>query len=668
LVELTWDRKYDKSGSKSAPVSVALPFQTIETLNESTQQRQRSIESFLTGRGETEWRNRLIWGDKKYVLPSLLPEFANSVDLIYIDPPFDTGADFSYLAEVPDHQVEATSFTKLPSVIEQKAYRDTWGQGATHLDSYLRWFYETLIFLEKLLKLTGSIYIHLDSHVGHYAKVIADEIFGSENFQSEIVWKRTYSHGGAVRYGPVHDTILFYTKSNDFIWNSQYVPYSADYVSNFFRFKEPDGRRYRATILTGSGIRGGPSGKPWRGIDPTKAGRHWAIPGYVRSLLGEVSPTDVQKALDKLDSIGRILWPAKKGGVPSFKQYINDMEGVNIQDVWTDIPPISAQAKERVGFPTQKPEALMERIIKASSNDDDLVLDCFCGSGTTAAVAEKLGRRWIACDLSRFGVHTTRKRLLSVEVVKPFVIQNLGKYERQVWQTAEFGNEAGARIRSYINFILKLYSAQPLNGYVWLHGMKGRRLIHVGSVDSPISPLDVGQIVAEFKRSIGTGKEAPKTNGVDILGWDFAFELNELAKQQAAQANVDVRFMLIPREVLDKRAVEQGDVHFYELASLDVRVKSAGKKATVTINDFVIPLDHVPADIQKEIKHWSQWIDYWAVDWNNKNEWQEYRTREKPKLVTESSKTYDEHGEYRVVVKVIDILGNDTTKMLLVKV
>jgi len=187
------------------------------------------------------------------------------------------------------------------------------------------------------------------------------------------------------------------------------------------------------------------------------------------------------------------------------------------------------------------------------------------------------------------------------------------------------------------------------------------------------APLNVGQIVAEFKRFVGTGKEAPRTNGIDVLGWDFAFELNELAKQQAAQANVDVRFLRIPREVLDKRAVEQGDVRFFELAALNAGVKVTGKKATVTIKDFVIPADDVPADVQKEIKHWSQWIDYWAIDWNNKNdtfhnEWQEYRTREKPKLATESSKTYDEQGEYHVVVKVVDILGNDTTKMLQVKV
>jgi len=180
-------------------------------------------------------------------------------------------------------------------------------------------------------------------------------------------------------------------------------------------------------------------------------------------------------------------------------------------------------------------------------------------------------------------------------------------------------------------------------------------------------------IVAEFKRSIGTGKEAPATNGIDVLGWEFAFELNELAKQQAAQANVDLRFLRIPREVLDKRAIEQGDIRFFELAALDVEAKTSDRKATVEIRDFIIPPDDVPADIQKQIKHWSQWIDYWAVDWNNKNdtfhnEWQEYRTREKPKLAIKASKNYDIEGEYRVVVKVVDILGNDTTKALKVKI
>jgi DNA modification methylase len=602
-----WDRKYDKSGAKSAPVQVALPFQTIETLNESSQQRQKSIELFLNRRGEEEWRNRLIWGDKKYVLPSLLPEFANSVDLIYIDPPFDTGEDFSYRVEVPDHQVDETSFTKLPSVIELKAYRDTWGGGATHVDQYLHWFYETIVFLEKLLKPTGSIYVHLDWHVGHYAKIILDEIFGRENFKNEVIWHfYNKMQGNINRFATNHQVIFWYTKTSDYAFESQYE-------------KRPEKKR----LLK-------------RGWDKE------------RKMLVNVR-----------DEQGNIVY------IESDKKMVDD--------VWRLSMLQPADRKENLRYATQKPEALLERIIKASSNEGDLVLDCFVGSGTTAAVAEKLGRRWIVCDLSRFAIHTTRKRLLSVERLKPFVIQNLGKYERQAWQTSEFGVEAATRIRSYINFILRLYGAQPLNGYLWLHGIKGKRLIHVGSVDSPVSSLDVGQIVAEFKRSIGTGKEAPKTNGIDVLGWDFAFELNELAKQQAAQANVDVRFLRIPREVLDKKAVEQGDVHFFELASLDVGLRTAGKKVVVAINDFVIPADDVPADIQKEIKHWSQWIDYWAIDWNNKNdtfhnEWQEYRTREKPKLLTEASKAYDEQGEYRLVVKVVDILGNDTSKVLQVKI
>ncbi len=653
-MELSWDRKYDEAGAKSAPISVALPFQTIETLNESTQQRQKSIESFLTGRGETEWRNRLIWGDKKYVLPSLLPEFANSVDLIYIDPPFDTGADFSYLVQVPDHQVATTSFTKLPSVIEQKAYRDTWGEAKTHIDSYLRWLYETLIFLEKLLKPTGSIYIHLDWHIGHYAKCVADEVFGRENFRNEIVWRRSTSHSDAKKYGQVHDAIFWYGKGVGYKWKPQFRPYSQEYVDRYFRFKEPNGRRYWKEDATGAGS--GPARRFGKQLIAPPPGRHWRW---------------TQDTVDEYWKQGRFVLTSS--GKPEFKRYLDEQEGEPVGDVWDDIKRINMMADERLGYETQKPEALLERVIKASSEEGDLVLDCFVGSGTTAAVADKLNRQWIVCDLSRFAIHTTRKRLLSIRDIKPFVIQNLGKYERQAWQAAEFGNEAGARMRAYISFILKLYNAQQVNGFIWIHGKKGNRLVHVGSVDSPISPLDVGQIVAEFKRSVGTGKEAPRTNGVDLLGWDFAFELNELAKQQAAQANVDVRFLRIPHEVLDKRAVEQGDVRFFELASLDVGTRTSGKKVTIKIRDFVIPADDVPADIQKEIKHWSQWIDYWAIDWNYKNdtfhnEWQEYRTREKPKLAIESSKTYDEHGEYRIVVKVIDILGNDTTKLLRVKV
>jgi hypothetical protein len=321
---------------------------------------------------------------------------------------------------------------------------------------------------------------------------------------------------------------------------------------------------------------------------------------------------------------------------------------------------------------------LLERIINASSNLGDLVLDIFSGSGTTAAVAEKLGRRWITGDLGRFAIHTTRKRLLAIPGVRPFVVQNLGKYERQLWAVGEFGSgdgakQAAARQRLYVDFILRLNNAKPIHGHTWLHGVRGGRLVHVGAVEAPVSVGDITQIAVEFKKAIGKGADAPKTNGVDVLGWDFAFEVNEVAKQQAAAANVQMRFYRIPHDVMDKRAAQQGDVHFFELAALAVETAVKKQEVTLRLTDFVIPPDDVPEEVRKSVKHWSQWIDYWAVDWDNKadtfhNEWQTYRTRKDPKLLLETTHTYAEQGEYKIVVKVIDILGNDTTKTVKVKV
>ncbi len=261
-----------------------------------------------------------------------------------------------------------------------------------------------------------------------------------------------------------------------------------------------------------------------------------------------------------------------------------------------------------------------------------------------------------------------------MEGVRPFEVQNLGKYERQVWQVDEFGTSGdaeapNARQRAYTRFILDLYAARPLNENAWLHGVKDGRLVHVGSVDAPVSVGDVTNIASEYRRMIGTGEDAPTTNAVDVLGWDFAFELNEVAKQHAASANINVRFLRIPRDVMDRRAVEQGDIQFFELAALDVAAKPKKNEVMVELRNFVIPPDDVPEDVQRAVNHWEQWIDYWAVDWDYKgdafhNEWQSYRTKKDPKLQTKVGHRYDTTGEYTILVKVIDILGNDTTKAL----
>ncbi len=660
-MELVWDGKYEDEArtKRRKPLRVDLPFQTVETVNEPSAQRR---DLFTALDAEKPWRNRLIWGDKKYVLPSLLKEFAGKVDLIYIDPPFDTGADFSFNASMhtgPDDE-DGASFTKLPSLIELKAYRDIWGHG---IDSYLQWFYETAQILHELLADTGSIYVHLDWHIGHHVKVILDEVFGEGRFTNCIVWKRSDAHSdagqGATHLGKVCDNILFYCKSPDKRKiNTIFTPLPVSTADKWYRhIEEGSGRRYNKADVTGPG--GATKGNPvyeWNGV--TKAWR------YSKTRMAE------------LHQQGKLVYSSS--GMTYQKRYLDESKGVPIQDLWDDIGMIRGihTNSEGLGYATQKPEALLDRIIQASSNEGDLVLDCFCGSGTTAAVAEKLGRRWITCDLGRFAVHTARKRLLNVQNVTPFVVQNLGKYERQQWQAGQFADAAEQdRVqRAYTDFILKLYHAEPVAGYSWLHGKKGERFVHVGTVDGPVTDGDVKKIVAEFKRAMGTGPGAPTTNGIDVLGWDFAFELNEELKQQAAAANVLLRFKRLPNDVMDKRAVAQGDIHFFEMAALEVTAKVTGRTVAVTLAGFTMPPDDVPEDVRGKVTHWSQWVDFWAVDFHHENqgtfhnEWQAFRTKAAKKLDQCTTFTYADPGDYRVMVKVIDILGNDTTKTLTVKV
>ena len=658
MVELHWEGKY-RDGKRVAPVRIALPFQTVETVNESAADRKRTLDLFATGRS-TEWRNRLIWGDKKYVLPSLLPDLAGKVNLICIDPPFDTGADFSFTTEVPETD---ESLEKLPSIIEQKAYRDTWGQGANRVESYVRWFYETIVLLRELLAEEGSIYVHIGPGVAAYVKVVMDEVFGIDNCRGEVVWKRTSSHNDPNKPGNIHDYLFFYSHGDDWVWNAQYQPLDPEYVRKVYVYQDERGR-YRLGDLTAAGISRGLTGQEWRGVNPTSFGRHWRRP-----------PDELEVLLKD----GRIQLKADgKPSINGWKQYLADSKGMSIQSIWNDIPNVTGISSEKLGYPTQKAALLLERIISASSNPGDLVLDCFVGSGTTAAVAEKLGRRWIACDLGRFAIHTTRKRLLGIPGVKPFVVQNLGKYERQAWMSAEFERpeDRAATEAAYRRFVVDLYHAEPVTGLTWLHGVKTGRMVHVGAVDAPVTLADVKAIAAEVWRAAGRGKDGPAQAAVDVLGWEFAFELNETAKQIAAEARVDVRFRKIPRDVLDKRAVDQGDVQprdFFELRALSTKLTQKKRRVTLELTDFILPTEDLPEDVAKAVKHWAQWIDYWAVDWNYRddtfhNEWQSYRTRQDPKLELRTDHDYAEPGAYTIVVKVIDILGNDTTKSVKVRV
>lgn len=363
------------------------------------------VRSFCTERPhEDGWRNLLVWGDNLMALRELLADQQGAnrfgtkgkIKLIYIDPPFATKQDF-----MKD---------------KEKAYRDK-VLGAQFIE-FLR---RRLILLREILAHDGSIFVHLDTKKGHYIKAVLDEVFGETCFRNEIIWKRQSAHNDSGKCGSIHDSIFFYTKGDRWIWNDIRMPVSEDYIEAFFdQTDSASGRRYARGDLTAAGVtKDGDSGKPWRGIDVTAKGRHWALPEEILSRLAIGSNATIQQKLDALDNANCIHWPKK--GVPRLKRFADEVAGVSLQDVWTDIKLIHNQSSERLGYPTQKPEEIAGRIIGAASNPGDIVLDAFAGSGTTAAVAEKLGRRWITMDCGKLAIYVTQKRLfcLSASIGSP---------------------------------------------------------------------------------------------------------------------------------------------------------------------------------------------------------------------------------------------------------
>ena len=601
--ELVWPGKHNEDGTRKEVPRVNLPFQIIERVNESRATREAQKQPIQPGlfdvwegkEGDTfeeGWRNKLIWGDNLLVMGSLLEKFAGRIDLIYIDPPFATGSDFSFNAEIGEDDDEVT---KKQSLIEEKAYRDTWGGG---LESYFQVIYERLLLARELLADTGSIYVHCDSRVNSGIRYMLDEIFGTECYRNEIVW--FYPHMSNVRadFARKHDTILRYAKSKSWVFNLDEVRLPYD---------EKTLRRYEKDVV---------------------------FPGGYQA---------------KANPLGKIP-----------------------EDVW-QIPLVRNVSRENVRFQTQKPERLLDRVIRASSNRGDLVADFFCGSGTTLAVAEKLGRRWIGCDLGRYAIHVTRKRLLDIEGCKSFELLNLGKYERQYWQGVTFGEGQDKTfteqaLYEYLAFILRLYGAQPVPGLIHLHGRKGRALVHIGSVDAPVT---IDEINAALRECLQL-----KQSELHILGWEWEMGLNDLVIAAARRRGARLSLLQIPREVMEQQAVEQGDIQFFELAYLDVDVTTAqGLTAQVTLKDFVIPnTELIPEEVRTKIKKWSDYIDYWAIDWSFQNDtfmqgWVTYRTRQDRRLtLTSDTHTYEQPGTYQIVVKVVDIFGNDTSHAYLVEV
>jgi len=372
--------------------------------------------------------NRLYYGDNLEVMRAHLAD--DSVDLIYLDPPFNSARDYNVLfkqAKKDENQAQIVAFedTWQWSRRRYEEFFDDPGNArlfdlmtslnrildSSEMMAYLVMMAPRLLQMHRVLKSTGSLYLHCDPTASHYLKLLLDAVFRPERFRNEIIWKRTFAHGSANKYGPIHDIILFYAKSDKFLWTGAHLSHDPLYVEKHFtHVDEETGQSFQPISLTGAGIRRGESGKPWRGVNPTDVGRHWALPGKILTQLG-ITEGSVQERLDALDAAGRIYWPQKESGVPRLKWFIDDANGAAISDVWTDIPPVSSHSTERMGYPTQKPLALLERIISASSNPGDVVFDPFCGCGTAVAAAEKLGRGWIGIDITFIAVDLIIARL-----------------------------------------------------------------------------------------------------------------------------------------------------------------------------------------------------------------------------------------------------------------
>lgn len=560
----------------------------------------------------------------------------------------------------------------------------------------------------------GSIYVHCDWRLNSYLRTTMIEVFGEQNYRNEIVWRRATgaSNTKGRQYPRDADHIIWVSKSDKYAYTRQFSDYSEQTLVNY-RYDDKDGRG------------------PYRMRD-----------------VRDYSPTSISE----FEKNGRII--LGKDGALNLKQYLADKPGVTVGCCWTEIKDVSGHNDESTGYATQKPEALLERIITASSNEGDLVADFFCGSGTTVAVAEKLGRKWIATDLGKFGIHTTRKRLIRVqreckESGKPFrafEVLNLGRYERQAYLnvggrlSGKQKEEALAqKEREFRDLILRAYRAQPLEDANFFHGKNAGRLVVVGPINLPVGRLFVEEVITECRKRGATR--------VDVLAFEFEMGLFPAALDEAKQKGIDLAPKFIPAEVFDKRAVEKGQVVFHDISFVEATPRYEKKdKFTLRIEltDFSVYYSQGAAEaaaaslkngksevvceqgklikvskdkegvIKREVltNHWTDWVDYWAVDFdymhrkeiikvprdsgvvdpafgdsskpevaeNNfeerwtggyifENEWQSFRTRKNRELErTSAPRTYTKAGRYTVAVKVIDIFGNDTMVLVPVSV
>jgi len=627
-------------------------------------------DSLVTSLSYNLWLNRLIYGDNLLAMQALLagdeksglPSMRGKIDLMYNDPPFDSKADYRTKVTLPNCDVEQKS-----TVIEQFAYSDTWKDGTA---SYLKMLYPRLVLMRELLSEQGSIYVHIDWHIGHYVKVIMDEIFGKENFRNEISWKRSAIASNVEKqWRNSHDIIFLYTKTKKAIFNPQFGAYSESSEKHYN--KQDEKGRFRTVPLMASGRTNGVSGQAWRGVDVSnrgKQGMHWLK-----------NPSE----LERLDSAGVIYW--NSNGVPELKYYTTEAKGVYISDFWDDIAPINSMAKEYVGYGTQKPEPLIERMLAASSNENSIVADFFGGSGTTGAVAERLGRKWIMSDLGKPACMIMRKRLID-QNAQPFFYHSIGDYQKEQFSKSEFKT-----IGSLAQVVLQLYGAMPFTqkeappnvGYI-----KQSRTLVV--VDSPnkLTGFNTIKKAQQWRAQFMGGWQK-----VIVLGWNFETNIGQVISSLNDE-NLEV--LVIPADLLDRlktktsyqQLIKSGKIRFSSLQYLTIKpiqVKSIKVKLesgieekeelTIKLDNYVLlSPDALPLSEEDKAKLQKiaatdplALIEYWSVDPDYDGEvfrsrWQDYRENTENdadplRVVTEAVIETPKKEKRKVCVKAVDVFG-----------
>ena len=627
-------------------------------LNEGTGQQQ------MVARGASPWFNKLIYGDNLLAMSALLAgdeqtaSLRGKIDLIYIDPPFDSKADYRTKIMLPGGDVE-----QKPTVIEQFAYSDTWADGTA---SYLAMIVPRLCLMRELLSDRGSIYVHLDWHVSHYARLVLDDVFGRDFFQNEITWKRTSAHSESGQFGRNADTIFFYSKAKDKIWNQQYSAHDAEHLARF-RNQDADGRKWADFDLSGAGQGPARTFAEKGSIEPPR-GRHWMFD---------------QSGIDNLVAAKKIHWT--RNGTPRLKRYLEESPGLPLQSVWDDVFPVNSQAGERLDYSTQKPESLLERILKSSSSENSIVADFFGGSGTTAAVAEKLGRCWITSDLGKPACMIMRKRLID-QTARPFFYQAIGDYQVEAARST-----LGKRFRvgDLAQIVLGLYGALPLD----VEDNPARNLGKIPQARTLVvvdSPQKLTGLATLKKAQELRGTHLGGWERVVVLGWNFTADIGEVI---TSLNDAKLEVLVIPPDLLDRlkksggaeklkadfaaQRIRFSSLQYVTVKPIERKTLPSGEVLTVELDNYVL-LSPDALNLEAKDKERLQavvnrdplaLVEYWSVDPDYDGEvfrsvWQDYRGNtdndHDPLHVVRKAELSGlpvKNGSRRVCVRVVDVFG-----------